>query len=64
MEVFDNHSQKDIAIANVENGEPNATVNVEPNLVPYISGNKVGFANSLFPANTTLPLNLAKDWLR
>ena len=46
MEVFDNHSQKDIAIANVENGEPNATVNVEPNLVPYISGNKVGFANS------------------
>ena len=46
MEVFDNHSQKDIAIANVENGKPNATVNVEPNLVPYISGNKVGFANS------------------
>ena len=46
MEVFDNHSQKDIAIANVENGKPNATVNVEPNLVPYISDNKVGFANS------------------
>ena len=44
MEVF--YSQDDTTIADLEQGESNVAVNVEPNLVPYISDNKVGFADS------------------